>query len=159
MGKRIKRVYVDSSAVGGKFNKRIAEQTKPFWGAVESGEIVVIVSDMLEEEVMDVNTPQRVKKFFNTLLRSQAVRVMTTEEVSMLAKRYIAEKVVDESSFADCVHVALATLANADVLVSWNMTHLVNRHEEYKRVNVALGYPEIEIQTPEKFMEVQHDKT
>jgi len=105
MENRKKRVYVDSSAVGGKFNKRIAKQTKPFWDAVERGEIIIIVSDVLEQEIRNVSTPQRVKDFFNTLLQFQAVRVMTTEEVRMLAKRYIAEKVVDESSFADCVHV------------------------------------------------------
>ena len=152
-------MYVDSSVVGGKFNKRVAERTKPFWDAVEKNEIIVVVSDMLEEEVMDANTPQRVKDFFYTLLQSQAVRIMTTEEVSMLAKRYIAEKVVDKSSFADCVHVALATLANADVLVSWNLTHMVNNSNEYKRVNGTLGYSKIEILTPEKFMEVQHGET
>jgi len=44
MEKRIKRVYVDSVAVGGKFNKRLAEQTKPFWDAVERRRIGVCFS-------------------------------------------------------------------------------------------------------------------
>ena len=47
----IKRVYVDASAVGGAFNQKFAEQTAPFWNAVEKGEITVIVSDVLEIEV------------------------------------------------------------------------------------------------------------
>jgi predicted nucleic acid-binding protein len=150
---------VDSSAVGGKFNKRVAEQTKPFWDAVGRNEIVVIVSDMLEDEVEDPRTPRRVKNFFDTSLKPQAMRIMITKESSELAARYISENVVDKNSFADCLHVALATLANADVLVSWNLTHMVNNSDGYKRINKMLGYPEIEILTPEKFMEVQHDET
>ena len=157
--KEIKRVYVDSSAVGGKFNKRIAEQTKPFWDAVDRGEIVIIVSDILEQEIRDARTPQRVKDFFDASLKTRAVRIMTTEEVRVLAKRYISENVVGNDSFADCLHVSLATLANADVLVSWNLTHMVNNSDGYKKINKMLGYPEIEILTPEKFMEVQHDET
>ena len=51
MGKRMKRVYVDASAIGGKFNRRLVEQTQPFWDAVERGEVIVIVSNVLEEEV------------------------------------------------------------------------------------------------------------
>jgi len=157
MHKGVKRVYVDSSVVGGRFNKRLAEQTKPFWDAVDRGEIVVIVSDMLEREVKNEKTPQCVRDFLDSL-QKQAVRIMITEEVNDLATRYIADNVVGEFSFSDCVHVALATLANADVLVSWNLKHMVNRSEEYKNVNEELGYSRIEIQTPENFMEVHYDE-
>ena len=159
MEKRVKKVYVDSTAVGGKFNTRIAAQTKPFWDAVDSGEVIVIVSDMLEQEVRDTGTPQRVKDFFDTSLKLKAVRILATKESDELAARYITEKVVDQSCLADCIHVALATLANADVLVSWNLKHMVEQSHGYKNVNKTLGYPEIEILTPEKFIEVQHDNT
>jgi len=152
----MKRVYVDSSAVGGKFNTRLAKQTQSFWDAVDRGEIVIIVSDMLEQEVADLGTPQRVRIFFDTLT-SQAVRVTSGKEVNDLAARYITENVVDKSSFVDCVHVALATLAHADVLVSWNLKDMVKRSDEYNKVNKTFGYPEITILTPEHFMEVQHD--
>ena len=159
MTKRTKRVYVDSSALGGKFNRRIAEQTRPFWDAVERGEFIIIVSSVLEDEVMDEKTPQRAKDFLAILLESQAVRVSIDKESNDLADRYIAANVVDECSLNDCRHVALATLAHADVIVSWNLQHMVEQSEGYKNVNRVLGYPEIEILTPEKFMEVQHDET
>ena len=61
MTKKIKRVYVDSTVVGGKFNKRLAEQTKPFWDAFDRGEIIVIVSDVLEYELEDA--PERANNF------------------------------------------------------------------------------------------------
>ena len=152
-------MYIDSSAVGGKFNTRIAKQTKPFWDAVDKDEIAIIISDMLEEEIENPKTPQRVKNFFDTSLKSRAMRIMITKESRELALRYVAENVVDQSSFFDCLHVALATLANADAIVSWNLKHMVEQSDGYKNVNRALGYPEIKILTPEKFMEAQYDGT
>lgn len=71
---------MDASAIGGKFNRRLVEHTQPFWDAVERNEVIVIVSDMLEEEVMREKTPQRVKDFFELLQKSNAVQITTDEE-------------------------------------------------------------------------------
>lgn len=156
MNKKIKRVYVDSSAVGGKFNKRLAEQTKPFWDAVERGDIVVIVSDVLVDELK--NAPERARDFYRSLPESLLERVVSTDESDTLAEQYIAEGVVGESSLADCKHIALATLVNADVLVSWNFKHVVNvdRIRGYNGINMKMGYSQIDIRTP---FEVIYDET
>jgi hypothetical protein len=153
---RTKRIYVDSSAIGGKFNKRLAEQTKPFWDAVERGEVMIIVSDVLEQEVE--NAPQRVRDFVESFSESRIEHVVSTDESDDLAERYIAEGVVGESSLDDCRHIAMATLAHADLLVSWNFKHIVNvdRIRGYNSINMKLGYPQIEIRTP---YEVIHDET
>jgi len=142
------RVYVDSSEVGGAFNKRIAQETRPFWESVQRGEVIVILSDVLAKELRQA--PERARDFMGTLPESQIERVISTEESVSLATQYITENVVGESSFDDCAHVALATIAHADVLVSWNMKHLVNldRKRGYNSVNMKLGYPQIEILTP-----------
>ena len=51
---------------------------------------------------------------------------------------------------------ALATLARADVLVSWNFRHMVNwrRIRACNEVNRQNGYSAIDIRTPE---EIVHD--
>ncbi len=156
MSPKIKRVYVDSSAVGGAFNKRIAEETRPFWNAVRRGEIVVILSDVLDDELQ--NAPDRAKTLIDELPESQIERIVSTEESDELAAHYIVEKVVGESSLFDCKHVALATLAHADVLISWNMKHMVNidRKHGYNSVNMKLGYPQIEILTPNLVIYDEH---
>jgi predicted nucleic acid-binding protein len=148
MNKKILRVYVDSSAVGGAFNKRIAQETAPFWDAVARGEIIVILSDVLEKELR--KAPERAREFVAELPESQVERVVSTDESNSLAAQYIAENVVGESSFDDCTHVALATIAHADALVSWNMKHLANLDKKrgYNSVNLKMGYPQIEILTP-----------
>jgi predicted nucleic acid-binding protein len=157
MNKKIKRVYVDGCAVGMAFNPTFAAQTRPFWESVQRGEIIAIVSDVLERELQ--KAPSRARELVYGLSESQIERVISTEESNRLAGQYIAENVVDETSLDDCRHIALATINNADALVSWNFRHIVYRRAGYNDVNEKLGYPRIEIQTPEKFMEVHHDET
>jgi len=143
-----KRVYVDGCAVGGALNQKFAEQTRPFWNAVQRGEIIVIVSDVLDRELQ--KAPARVRELIHGLPESQIERVISTKESNRLASQYIIENVVGKSSLDDCRHIALATINRADVLVSWNFKHIVNidRIHGYNGVNMKLGYPQINIRTP-----------
>ncbi len=158
MNKRTRRIYLDSTIIGGAFNKRISEQTKPFWDAFRRGEFIAIVSDILEEELQ--KAPKRARDFYASLPASQIERVVSTAESNDLAAQYVADGVVDKASLNDCKHVALATIARADVIVSWNMKHLSNidKKRGYNSVNLKLRYPQIEIQPPYPY-EVIYDET
>ena len=152
----INRVYVDTSVVGGLFDIEFERRTKPFWDAVQGGEIIVIVSDVLESEVE--RAPKNVRDFFDSLSKAQIERVFSTAVSNNLAAQYIAEKVVGPTSLDDCKHIALATLAHADALVSWNFKHIVNatRILGYNSVNMKMGYTQLNIRTP---YEVINDET
>lgn len=52
--------------------------------------------------------------------------IETTDEAIDLATEYIREKVVGQTSYADCLHIALATIHRADFLVSWNFKDIGN---------------------------------
>jgi predicted nucleic acid-binding protein len=156
MVEKIKRVYVDTSAVYGAVSQKFGHDTQPFWEAVKSGKICVVMSDVLADEIE--RAPQSVREFYRSIPEVHIERVESTDESNVLAERYIAEKVIGQSSLSDCKHIALATLANADVLVSWNFKHIVNvdRIRGYNGINMKLGYPQIDIRTP---YEVHHDET
>lgn len=55
---------------------------------------------------------------------------------------------------ADAQHIAIATVARVDVLVSWNFKHIVNlqRIRGYNSVNLRKGYPLLEIRTPRELL-------
>ena len=55
---------------------------------------------------------------------------------------------------ADAQHIAMATIANVDALVSWNFKHVVNlsRIHAYHDVNLKLGYARIEIRSPREVL-------
>ena len=73
------------------------------------------------------------------------------------ADKYILQKVVGKSSRADCIHIALATINVADILVSWNFKHIVNinRIRGYNAVNSEIGYQRLEIRTPREILEYE----
>ncbi|MCW5912128.1 MAG: hypothetical protein KIT62_13730 [Cyclobacteriaceae bacterium] len=76
--------------------------------------------------------------------------MIITDEALALAKRYIDENVVGKTSFDDCIHIALATIHKADILVSWNFKHIVNvyRIRGYNSINLRSGYQTLEIRSP-----------
>jgi hypothetical protein len=83
----------------------------------------------------------------------------TTGEAIDLANEYISEKVVGQTSFADCLHIALATIYRADFLVSWNFKHIVNiqRISGYNSINIKNGYKQLEIRSPREFIKYEND--
>jgi len=153
----IKRVYIDTSVVGGQYDKEFSADTVPFFDAVASGQFIIIVSDLLEAELL--RAPQQVRDFLTTLPSQQIENVRLTPEAAQLADQYITAKVVGQTSRADCQHIAMATLTKADVLVSWNFKHIVNldKIRGYNGINYQLGHNMIEIRTPKEI--INYDDT
>ena len=146
MERKVKRVYVDTTVVYGAPAKEYSEDSRKFWQAVRNGEIIIIASDVLADEIK--RAPQRVRELYRMIPESQIERIESTDESDALAKRYIAEGVVGETHFEDCQHIALATIHKADALVSWNFGDIVYRRAGYNDVNEKLGYSRIKIQKP-----------
>ncbi|NCA85330.1 MAG: PIN domain-containing protein [Clostridia bacterium] len=146
----IKRLYIDTSVFGGYFDIEFDTDTKPFFKRVFKSSIRLLISDILEFEIY--NAPAFVQDFYESIPAELVERVGLNEEASILAEKYIAEKVVGKTSLADCQHIALATINKADVLVSWNYKHIVNleRIKGYNAINYRQGYQMIEIRTPKE---------
>ena len=149
----IKRVYIDTSVFGGYFDEEFSEDTISFFESVRIGEITLIVSDILEAELL--GAPNSVKQLFYELPNDFIEKVRLSKDASILADKYISAKVVGKTSRADCQHIAIATLCHADVLVSWNFKHIVNlnRIRGYNGINLQQGYQLIEIRTPKEIFD------
>jgi len=152
-----KRVYVDTSVVGGNFDREFAKLTIPFWDAVNHGKIIAVLSDVLVDELK--LSPKHVRLFYESLQLWQIERVALTAEAKTLADKYIAERVVGQTSLVDCRHIAIATICRADFLVSWNFRHIVNvsRIRGYNAINMLMGYPAIDIRTPAEVIDYEQE--
>jgi len=82
-----------------------------------------------------------------------------TDEAVELATEYIEEKVVGKTSYADCLHIALATINHADYLLSWNFKHIVNvqKIRGYNSINIKNGYKQLEIRSPRDFINYDNE--
>lgn len=151
------RIYIDTSVIGGYFDPEFERFSKLFFQRVLENEIIVIYSSITEEEL--TNAPERVKQFVRELPEEAVEYVEVSDESTELAMAYLNEGVVGKSSFADCMHIALASIHRADLLVSWNFQHIVNvtRIRGYNAVNYKLGYPIIDIRSPREVVKYDNE--
>jgi hypothetical protein len=128
------------------------EITKRFMLLRRSPAYEMVISEVVLWELGATPEPKRV------LLMEQVSGLpvlLMSPEADHLAKAYIRHDILPASSINDARHVALATLDNADALISWNFSHLVNirRVKAMNEFNERLGLPHIEIVTPEEVLE------
>lgn len=146
------RFYIDTSVFGGYFDSEFEIETRLLFNKIKQNEIICVFSELTENELE--NAPPRVLDVLKNLSVRQKEKVAITDEVIKLAETYLAEKVVGESSYDDCLHIATATIHKVDLLVSWNFKHIVNiyRIRGYNSVNLRLGYNNLEIHSPKEIV-------
>jgi predicted nucleic acid-binding protein len=146
------RLYIDTSVFGGYFDEEFSEFTRPLLGRLLNGEFRLLFSEVTQDELTPA--PEKVKELVRNLKVENTDFIETNNEAVELATQYIAEGVVGQTSFADCLHIALATINRADYLISWNFKHIVNvlRIRGYNSINIKNGYKELEIRSPRDFM-------
>ena len=76
--------------------------------------------------------------------------ILQDAQSDALAEEYIRQAVVARRMLTDAYHLAIATIASVDVLVSWNFRHIVNldRIHGFNAVNLRAGYPMLEMRSP-----------
>lgn len=149
------RFYFDTSVFGGVFDKEFEEETLQLFERVRLGRVICVFSDLTETEL--IQAPILVREYFQNLPKENLEKVLVNNEAISLATRYIEEKVVGETSFDDCLHIATATLNKVDILVSWNFKHIVNiyRIRGYNAINIKMNYTPLEIRSPKEILEYE----
>jgi hypothetical protein len=142
------RIYADTSVFGGCEDAEFQAASIRIMSSFVRGESKLVISNVTVDELE--GAPERVREFLRAIPDAHVETITTNKAVEVLADSYIEHRAVSLAMRADALHIALATIARVDVLVSWNFKHIVNlnRIKAYNGVNVAEGYPEIEIRTP-----------
>ena len=148
----MERIYLDTSVFGGYFDSEFNQWSKLLIDKIINGEIKLLYSQLKEIELNEA--PQYVKDLVKQIPEEHIEFLAITNEVNKLADHYLQENVVGRTSRADCVHIAIATINDADILASWNFKHIVNvnRIRSYNAVNYKLGHRILEIRTPREII-------
>jgi predicted nucleic acid-binding protein len=150
------RIYLDTSVFGGYYDNEFQEFTKPLFERINNGEFKILLSGVLQKELEPA--PEKIVKLVTELKAEYTEFLDEDEDAVELATEYIAEEVVGQTSYADCLHIALATISRADLLVSWNFKHIVNieRIRGYNSINIKNGYKQLEIRSPRDLMHYEN---
>ena len=148
------RVYVDISVIGGTQDDEFVGPSKRFFERVRNGRYVLLVSPTTTGELEEA--PPAVRAVLDTLPAACIEHVPLGIEVDILANAYIEAGALGGANRADASHVAAATVAGADLILSWNFKHIVryDRVRKFNGVNTIKGYHTLDIRSP---MEVDYD--
>ncbi len=107
-----------------------------------------MLSDVTAAEVADA--PPAVRDLHQEMLILAGSLLPVTPEVAALVAGYEAKRILPARLAADMTHIALATLAQVDALVSWNFKHIVRLEKIrlFNAVNVELGHQTLSIRSP-----------
>lgn len=94
------RIYVDTSVFGGYYDEEFADFTIPLFKRLNDGEFILLFSSVTQDELE--NAPKNVRDLVTSIRTENTEYLETTDETVELATEYITEKVVGQTSFADC---------------------------------------------------------
>ena len=147
------RIYTDTSAIGGCEDSEFRHPSRRLFEAFRRGSMTLVISELTLRELEAA--PAAVRDALADIPTDLIEVLPVSPEADDLASAYIADGAIGGRMRADALHIALATVARVDVLVSWNFKHIVNlaRIHAYNAVNLKRGYPLLEIRTPREIVE------
>lgn len=147
MKKKI-RIYIDTSVIGGCIDEEFKEWSNRLMEEFKIGLHTPVVSGITIAEVS--KAPQEVQNILLDLIEHNCEIISETEDSIELALRYIQSGILSVNFEDDARHIAVATINNVDMVVSWNFKHIVHfdKIRQFNSMNIREGYKPIEIYSP-----------
>ena len=142
------RIYVDTSVVGGCYDEEFREPSRRLFEAFVRGDHTLLLSYLTATEVEGAR--KEVQDVLEQVPDAHIEEVKPSNDAERLALAYIDAGALAPSMQPDAEHIALATVVEADVLVSWNFRHIVNarRIQICNSVNIVREHRSIDIRSP-----------
>jgi len=145
---KLQRVYLDTSVLGGCFDPEFATWSNGLLQDFRNGLFKPLLSQVTATELQDA--PEKVQIVYAEVLALGAEFVEASENALELAEAYQAHGILRPKFYDDGLHIAIATVGEADVLVSWNFKHIVHfdKIRMFNAVNLEYGYKPLQIFSP-----------
>jgi hypothetical protein len=146
------RIYIDTSVIGGCYDPEFKVWSDALLEDFRACRYIPVLSDVTAAEISPA--PAVVRALYRELLSLAAEIVEVSDEALSLVKSYSTHGVLGSRFYNDMLHIALATVADVDVLVSWNFKHIVrlDKIRLFNAVNLAQGYKPLAIYSPREVM-------
>jgi predicted nucleic acid-binding protein len=148
------KIYIDTSV----FNFALTDKpelilqkrsTLDLFSAIKDGRYEAFISDAVTAEIN--NAPQDIAvKLRDKVKEISPEKLTLNEEAEKLAGQYISQGIIPAKYENDAFHIAIATVNDLDIIVSWNFKHIVKLKTKHGviAINALLNYKAIEIVSP-----------
>lgn len=151
-------IYVDTSVIGGCCDPEFQEWSNGLLLDFQKGTFLLLLSELTDAEIQDA--PDEVINVYSEFRKLTSSIIEIDSEAIGLANTYLNRKILPQNYRNDARHIAVATVAGADLLVSWNFKHIVHfeKIQKFNAANVELGYKPILIYSPREVTLYGHKK-
>ena len=146
------RLYIDTSVFGALFDaedKRRVDVTQALLRRLRHAPFAPYVGTPLLEEVS--RAPEGLRARLEHAVDALQPTLLEEDALSLaLAQAYVEGGVLLPKDRGDARHLALASVAGLDAVVSWNFRHMVNLQKKrlVHSVNARMGYHLVDIISP-----------
>lgn len=154
---KVQLIYIDTSVFGGCFDPEFAPWSLALMEDFRHQRLVPVISDVVAAEIVDA--PASVQQLYAEILAYVPEVIGVSSEALQLADTYQQRNILTPKFYDDGLHIALATIAEVDVLVSWNFRHIVHYQKIrlFNAVNLEAGYKPLAIYSPREVASYDED--
>lgn len=146
------RLYLDTSVISHLDALDAPEKmddTLQLWDDIHMGLYEVCISDLTIAEMEACPEPKR-SFMFSKLAEIEFINLARDDKARRLSELYFVLGGLPPKSKEDAQHIAIATVHDCDILLSWNFKHIVNLRAmtAVDKVNRQRHYKQIRILSP-----------
>jgi predicted nucleic acid-binding protein len=150
-------IYLETTVFNFKFADDSPEKkadTIKLFNEISEGKYIAYTSDYVLQELLKAKEPKRSKMV--DLIEQYNVRLLEANEIAeTLADKYVSGEIIPPGYRTDGIHIAMATINNLDIIVSYNFQHIVKLKTIMgtESINLREGYKRIGIYSPTEVIE------
>jgi predicted nucleic acid-binding protein len=130
------------------------QHTVTLFDEINQGKYIPYTSDYVLQELLRAEEPKRTKMV--NLIEKYKVKVLDIDKnAEILADKYVSENIIPSKYRFDGIHIAMATINDLDIIVSYNFQHIVKLRTIMgtESINLREGYKRIGIFSPTEVIE------
>jgi predicted nucleic acid-binding protein len=158
---RVPTIYLETTIFNFPFSDDApnykADAIKLF-SEIKAGKFLPFTSEYVTRELVVTKDADKLKKMEYLLSNYGITIIPANPEIERLADVYIAAGVIPKKHATDALHIASATVANLDYIISLNFKHIVKHKTiiETEIINAREGFKRVFIHTPAEV--IDHDE-
>ena len=159
---RVPTIYLETTIFNFPFADDAPQyqaDTKRLFAEIKAGKFKPFTSKYVVQELESTKDIGKLDKMKAMITSYGAIVIPASDEIVRLANVYVTTGVIPKRFITDALHIAAATVAGLDYIVSLNFKHIVKHKTifETEVINTREGFKRVFIHTPAEVIDYAED--
>ena len=150
---RIQKVYLETTIFNFPFvddAPQYKSDTLKLFAEIKAGKYKAFTSEYVMQELEKTKDTKKLEQMKALITDFEITVLPVSEEIENLATAYVSGSIIPERYDMDALHIAVATVAGMDLIVSLNFKNIVKHKTivQTEIINAREGYKRVFIHTP-----------